>query len=84
MRSAKNTTSITVMQSHSQIKVYTPNWTEEIFIANQMQPTNPVTLKDLNGEEIQGNFFEPEFIYMNKRYSASIESSGETTRRDRL
>ena len=43
-------------------KGYTPNRTEEIFLINKIQSTNPITyrLKDLNNEEIQGNFYEPE------------------------
>ena len=40
---------------------YTPNWTEEIFLVDKIQSTNPVTyrLKDFNNEEIQGSFYEP-------------------------
>ncbi|KAL9970559.1 hypothetical protein ACROYT_G022957 [Oculina patagonica] len=36
-------------------KGYTPNWSEEIFIVDKIQYTNPITykLKDLNNEEIQ-------------------------------
>ncbi|KAL9973401.1 hypothetical protein ACROYT_G019857 [Oculina patagonica] len=39
-------------------KGYTPNWSEEIFIVDKIQYTNPITykLKDLNNEEIQGLF----------------------------
>ena len=38
-------------------KGYTPNWTEEIFPADKIQHTNPVTykIKDLNNEEIKGS-----------------------------
>ena len=38
-------------------KGYTLNWTEEIFMVDQIQRTDPVTyrLKDLNGEPIRGN-----------------------------
>ena len=45
-------------------KEYTPNWTEEIFLTDKIQSTNPITyrLKDLNNEEIQGRFHEPELI----------------------
>ena len=45
-------------------KGYTPNWTEEIFLVDKIQPTNPITytLKDLNNEEIQGCFYEPELL----------------------
>ena len=45
-------------------KGYTPNWTEEVFIVDRVKYTNPITykLKDLNDEEIQGNFYEPELL----------------------
>ena len=35
-------------------KGYTPNWTEELFIVDKIQYTNPITykLKDLRGEDI--------------------------------
>ena len=43
---------------------YTPNWTEEIFTLDKIQYTNPITYKinDLNNEEIQGSFYEPELL----------------------
>ena len=39
-------------------KGHTPNWTDKI------QSTNPITyrLEDLNNEEIQGSFYEPELL----------------------
>ena len=45
-------------------KGYTPNWTEEVFIIDKIQYTNPITykLKDLNDEEIQGSFYEQELL----------------------
>ena len=47
-------------------KGYTPNWTEEIFLIDKIQSTNPITyrLKDLNNKEIQGSFYErkPELL----------------------
>lgn len=45
-------------------KGYTPNWTEELFIIDDIRNTNPVTykIKDLNNEEIQGSFYEPELL----------------------
>ena len=45
-------------------KGYTPNWTEEVFIVDKIQYTNPITykLKDLNDEEIQGSFYEPKLL----------------------
>ena len=43
-------------------KGYTPRWTEEVFTISAVQNTSPVTYKivDLNGEEIQGTFYEAE------------------------
>ena len=43
-------------------KGYTTRWTEEIFTSVEVKRTSPVTYKiaDLNGEEIQGTFYEPE------------------------
>ena len=45
-------------------KGYTPNWTEETFLIDKIQSTNPITyrLKNLNNEEIQGSFYEPELL----------------------
>ena len=43
-------------------KGYTPNWTEEVFIVEEIQLTNPITfkIKDLNGELIKGTFYREE------------------------
>ena len=43
-------------------KGYTPNWTEELFVIDKQLDTSLVTykLKDLNGENIEGSFYEPE------------------------
>ena len=43
-------------------KGYTPNWSREIFIINKINDTVPYTynLKDLNGEEIIGGFYDRE------------------------
>ena len=43
-------------------KGYTPNWSTEIFIINKINDTVPYTynLKDLNGEEIIGSFYDRE------------------------
>ena len=43
-------------------KGYTPNWSTEIFIINKLNDTVPYTynLKDLNGEEIIGSFYDTE------------------------
>ena len=45
-------------------KGYTPNWSEELFIIDKIQYTNPITykLKDLNYKEIKGSFYEPELL----------------------
>ena len=45
-------------------KGYTANWTEEIFIVDKIQYTNPITykIKDLNNEEIKRSFYEPELL----------------------
>ena len=43
-------------------KGYTPNWSTEIFTVNKIKDTVPYTynLKDLNGEEIIGRFYDRE------------------------
>ena len=43
-------------------KGYTPNWSKEIFIVDKINDTVPYTynLKDLNGEEIIGSFYDRE------------------------
>ena len=43
-------------------KGYTPNWSTEIFTVNKINDTVPYTynLKDLNGEEIIGRFYDRE------------------------
>ena len=45
-------------------KGYTSNWSEELFRVYKIQYTNPITykIKDLNDEEIQGSFYEPELL----------------------
>lgn len=45
-------------------KGYTPNWSIELFKVNKVLPTTPVTykLKDLEGEEIEGSFYENELM----------------------
>ena len=41
---------------------YTTRWTEEIFTITKIKRTSPITYKiaDLNGEKIDGTFYEPE------------------------
>ena len=43
-------------------KGYTPNWSREIFIVDKINDTAPYTynLKDFNGEEIIGSFYDRE------------------------
>ena len=43
-------------------KGYTANWSTEIFIVDQINDTVPYTynIKDLNGEEIIGSFYDRE------------------------
>ena len=43
-------------------KGYTPNWSTEIFIVDKINDTVPYTynIKDLNNEEIIGNFYDKE------------------------
>ena len=43
-------------------KGYTPKWTEEIFVVDEVLPAKPVTNKivDLTGETIGGTFSEQE------------------------
>ena len=43
-------------------KGYTPSWSEEVFVLNEVQNAVPWTylINDLNGEEIKGIFYEKE------------------------
>ena len=43
-------------------KVYTPNWSEEVFIINEIKNTVPwkYAISDLNGEGITASFYEKE------------------------
>ena len=43
-------------------KVCAPNWSEEVFVINKINNTVPWTyaIRDLNGEEITGSFYEKE------------------------
>ena len=43
-------------------KGFLPRWSEELFLISSVQHTDPITykIKDLNGEEIQGTFYEQE------------------------
>ena len=50
-------------------KVYTPNWSEEVFIVKKIKNTVPWTyvISDLNGEEFVGNFYEKELQKTNQK-----------------
>ena len=45
-------------------KGFTPNWTEEIFVVDEIKYSDPITykLKDLLGKEIKGTFYEQEMM----------------------
>ena len=49
-------------------KGFTPNWTEEIFVIDEILNTNPLTYKlvDLLGEKITGSFYEAELQKTNQ------------------
>ena len=49
-------------------KGFTPNWSEEIFVVDQVIHTNPVTFKlvDLMGEEVTGSFYGEELQKTNQ------------------
>ena len=49
-------------------KDYTQNWSEEVFVIKKVKNTVPWTyaIKDLNGEEITGTFYEKELQKRNQ------------------
>ena len=49
-------------------KGYIPNWSEEVFVIKKVKNTVPWTyeIKDLNGEEIIGTFYEKELQKANQ------------------
>ena len=63
-------------------KGYTLNWTEEIFLVDKIQSTNPIAhrLKDVNNEEIQLRelLYEPELL----KTKQDVLSIDEIIRRD--
>ena len=50
------------------LKGYIPNWSEEVFVIKKVKNTVPWTyvIKDLNGEEITGTFYEKELQKTNQ------------------
>ena len=51
------------------VKGYTPNWSEDVFLIRKIKNTVPWTyvIKDLNGEEITGGFYEKELQKTNQK-----------------
>jgi Chromo (CHRromatin Organisation MOdifier) domain len=49
-------------------KGYLPNWSEEVYIIEKVQKTNPITfiIKDSLGEAIQGSFYTEELQKTNQ------------------
>ena len=50
-------------------KGYTPNWSEKLFVINEIKNTVPWTyaISDLNGEKISGSFYEKELQKTNQK-----------------
>ena len=50
-------------------KGYVPNWSEEVFIVNEIENTVPwtYTISDLNGEKVIGTFYEKELQKTNQK-----------------
>ena len=50
-------------------KGYVPNWSEEVFILNEIKNTVPwtYTISDLNGEKVIGTFYEKELQKTNQK-----------------
>ena len=50
-------------------KGYTPNWSEEIFVIEEVKNTVPWTyvINDLNGDEIIGKFYEKQLQKTNQQ-----------------
>ena len=50
-------------------KGYLPNWSEEVFIVNEIKNTAPwtYTIRDLNGEPVTGIFYEKELQKTNQK-----------------
>ena len=51
------------------VKVYIPNWSEEVFLIKLVKNTVPCTyvINDLNGEKIYGKFYEKELQKTNQQ-----------------
>ena len=55
-----NTVRISKYKRKTFDKGYTPNWTEEVLLIDEIRPTDPITykIKDLNSEGIEGTFLQ--------------------------
>ena len=64
-------------------KGYEPSWTEEIFTISSLYPSDPPTyiLKDLDGEEIKGKFYEQEIQPVKPTDTYVVEKVLKTRRR---
>ena len=51
------------------LQIYTPNWSKETFVVKKIKNTVPWTsaIRDLNGEEIVGCFYEKELQKTNQK-----------------
>ena len=56
-------------------KGYTPNWSTEVFIVDEVLKTRPTTykLRDLNGESIRGGFYQEELLKTNYKDTYLVE-----------
>ena len=50
-------------------KGYFPNWSEEVFIVNEITVPWTYTISDLNGENVIGTFYEKELQKTNQKES---------------
>ena len=73
-------------------KGYTPNWTEEVFLIDEIRRTDPITYKirDLNGEEIEGTFYREELqktdqtIFRIEKVTRKTKDKGSFSQMERL
>ena len=51
-------------------KGYTPNWTEEVFVISEIQPTDPITykIKDLMVKKLRALFTEKSYRRQTKLF----------------
>ena len=72
---------------------HTPNWTEEVFIIDKIQYTNPIAYKtkDLSDKGIKGSFYtelknyqKPHKMFSEVMRCFQMRLFGEITRRNKL